>query len=74
RDRLDVAVGFCYSGGNGICGITQSELTERFAPEIDELALTEKMNREDCLAKLKKCMTAIILARIRMEYTIPSVC
>ena len=39
---------------NGICGITQSELTEHFAPEIDELALAEGMDREDCLAKLRK--------------------
>ena len=39
---------------NGICGITHSELTEVFEPEINELAKAEGMDREDCLAKLKK--------------------
>ena len=38
----------------GICGITETELEENFAPEIEELAAQEKLSREAMLAKLKK--------------------
>ena len=39
---------------NGICGITQSELTDTFAAEIEQLAQKEGIDRETCLAELKK--------------------
>ncbi len=39
---------------NGICGITQQELTDVFSIEIDQLAQKEGMDREMCLAELKK--------------------
>jgi len=39
---------------NGICGITQSELTDIFAPEIDQLAQAEGLDRKACLDALKK--------------------
>ncbi len=39
---------------NGICGITQMELTDCFSPEINELACSEGIDRENCLAKLEK--------------------
>ena len=39
---------------NGICGIMQSELIEHFAPEINELAIANGIDRENCLMKLKK--------------------
>ena len=38
----------------GLCGITEKELLENFAPEIEELATTLKLSREKTLAKLKK--------------------
>ena len=39
---------------SGICGITQSELTDNFEPEIKQLAQAEGMDHEICLAELKK--------------------
>ena len=39
---------------NGICGITQQELTDVFSIEIDQLAQKEGLDREMCLAELKK--------------------
>ncbi len=39
---------------NGICGITESELTQVFVPEIELLAQKEGIDREKCLAELKK--------------------
>ena len=39
---------------NGICGITQSELTDTFAIEIEQLAQKEGIDRETCIAELKK--------------------
>ncbi len=39
---------------NGICGIMQSELIEHFAPEINELAIANGIDRENCLMKLTK--------------------
>lgn len=38
---------------NGICGITQSELTDVFSPEIEQLANKESIDREGCIEKLK---------------------
>ena len=38
----------------GLCGITEKELLENFAPEIEELATKLKLSREKTLAKLKK--------------------
>ena len=38
----------------GLCGITEKELLENFAPEIEELATILKLSREKTLAKLKK--------------------
>ena len=38
----------------GLCGITEKELLENFAPEIEELATILKLSREKTFAKLKK--------------------
>jgi len=38
----------------GICGITEAELVENFSPEIEALAATQKLSREETLAQLKK--------------------
>ena len=38
----------------GLCGITEKELLENFAPEIEKLATKLKLSREKTLAKLKK--------------------
>ncbi|MBR1862433.1 MAG: ATP-binding protein [Lachnospiraceae bacterium] len=39
---------------SGICGITQGELEETFGPEIEMLADSQGLDRERCLAELKK--------------------
>lgn len=39
---------------NGICGITQSELTDSFGPEIEQLAKAEGIDPDTCLMQLKK--------------------
>ena len=39
---------------NGICGITEEELKEYFAPEVEELALGEGLNHDGCITALKK--------------------
>ena len=36
-----------------ICGITQAELEANFSPEIDALAVRQKLTREACLAELE---------------------
>ncbi|MGP1460874.1 MAG: AAA family ATPase [Bacteroides sp.] len=38
----------------GLCGITEAELIENFSPEIDALAVAQKLSREETLALLKK--------------------
>lgn len=38
----------------GICGITQEELLTAFEPEIDSMASSQGMNRNECLSELKK--------------------
>ena len=38
----------------GICGITETELIDNFSPEIDALAVAQKLSLETTLAKLKK--------------------
>ena len=37
-----------------ICGITQAELEANFSPEIDALAVRQKLTRETCLAELER--------------------
>ena len=37
-----------------VCGISQSELKERFVPEIKEMAQNNDMTEEQCLSELKK--------------------
>ncbi|HIW36526.1 MAG TPA: AAA family ATPase, partial [Candidatus Treponema faecavium] len=37
-----------------ICGITQAELEANFSPEIDALAVRQKLTREACLAELER--------------------
>ena len=37
-----------------ICGITQKELEQDFAPETDAMATSHAMTREECLARLKR--------------------
>ncbi|MCR5774587.1 MAG: ATP-binding protein [Lachnospiraceae bacterium] len=39
---------------NRICGITQPEMTDTFADEIEQLAQNEGMDYESCLVRLKK--------------------
>ena len=39
---------------SGICGITESELRESFAPEISAMAQKNKITEEECLAQLKQ--------------------
>lgn len=39
---------------DGICGITQSELENIFAPEIGNMANTLNLDKDKCIAKLKK--------------------
>ncbi len=47
----DISLDYEY---NGICGITQSELMDNFANEIEQLAQKEGMDFESCIARLKK--------------------
>ncbi|MBQ9865551.1 MAG: AAA family ATPase, partial [Lachnospiraceae bacterium] len=47
----DISLDYEY---NGICGITQQELTDVFSTEIDQLAQKEGLDHEMCLAELKK--------------------
>ena len=39
---------------DAICGITQTELEEYFAPEIEAMAERYEMTKDECLAELKK--------------------
>lgn len=39
---------------SGICGITQEELENNFAPEIEFLAASNSFTRAECLAELKR--------------------
>ena len=52
-------VGFYLFGNKSddfstVCGISQSELKERFVPEIKEMAQNNDMTEEQCLSELKK--------------------
>ena len=47
----DISLDQKYSG---ICGITETELINRFAPEIQALADNNQLSKESCLAELKK--------------------
>ncbi|HAF25937.1 MAG TPA: AAA family ATPase [Lachnospiraceae bacterium] len=47
----DISLDQAYSG---ICGITQRELEDTFGPEIEMLAESQGIDRESCLAELKK--------------------
>ncbi len=39
---------------SSICGVTETELVKNFAPEIEALAIKEKLSREGILCELKK--------------------
>lgn len=47
----DISLDRQYSG---ICGITEEEMLEAFGSEIDDLAVSEKLSRKDCVSELKK--------------------
>ncbi len=47
----DISLDQKYSG---ICGITETELVNCFAPEIQALADNNQLSKESCLAELKK--------------------
>lgn len=47
----DISLDKAYSG---ICGITQTELEDVFAPEIEHLAYAQEMDKNTCLDELKK--------------------
>ena len=39
---------------SGICGITEDEMSSEFKPEIEALAKTQEMSRDECLDELQK--------------------
>ncbi|MCH3918165.1 MAG: ATP-binding protein [Spirochaetia bacterium] len=47
----DISMERAYAG---ICGITEEELTTMFVPEIEDLAHAQHMDRDCCMAELKK--------------------
>lgn len=47
----DISMSDVYSG---ICGISEAELEENFAPEIEAMAEDQEMTREECRTELKK--------------------
>ncbi len=47
----DISMDEAYSA---ICGITEAEMKENFAAEIDHMAEDNEISREECLARLKK--------------------
>jgi len=47
----------------GICGITEQELVQNFTSEIETLSSTEKLNRSETLAALKKQYDGYLFAK-----------
>ncbi|MBQ8920087.1 MAG: ATP-binding protein, partial [Acidaminococcaceae bacterium] len=47
----DISMNLKYAS---VCGITESEMQETFAPEIHEMARAQELTKDECLAKLRQ--------------------